>query len=202
MLPPRRTWEAEAMDGAGAVVLVEGTSDRAALDVLAARRGLDLVAAGVEIVPIGGATNIRRYLNRYGPRGLGRRVAGLCDAGEERSFRRALAAAGFGSDLTTAGMERLGFFVCDADLEDELIRALGTDVVESIVAAEGDLESFRRFQKQPAQRERPLHDQLHRFMGTRSGRTLWYAHVLAEAVALDRVPRPLTGLLDAVDGGG
>lgn len=187
------------MDGGGAVVLVEGTSDRAALDVLAERRGLELDAVGVEIVPIGGATNVRRYLDRYGRRGLGRRVVGLCDAGEERSFRRALAATGFGSDLTAAGMERLGFFVCHADLEDELIRALGGDAVESIAAAEGDLESFRRFQKQPAQRGRPLHHQLHRFIGTRSGRKLRYAHVLANAIALDRVPRPLTGVLDALD---
>jgi hypothetical protein len=168
--------------------------------VLAERRGLDLVAAGVEILPINGATNIRRYLDRYGPHGLGLRVAGLCDAGEERSFRRALAASGFGDDLTRAAMAELGFFVCDADLEDELIRAIGPAAVEDVLAAEGDLESFRRFQKQPAQRMRPLHDQLHRFMGTRSGRKLWYGHVLAEAVPDDRVPAPLRGLLDAVAG--
>jgi hypothetical protein len=188
------------VDGGRAVVLVEGASDRAALDVLAERRGLDLAAAGVEILPIGGATNIRRYLERYGPRGLGMRVAGLCDAGEERAFRRALAASGFGTDLTTPEMAELGFFVCDADLEDELIRALGAAAVEEILAAEGDIESFRRFQKQPFQRTRPVHDQLHRFMGTRSGRKLWYAHVLAEAVPDDRIPVPLRGVLDAVDG--
>jgi len=117
------------------VVLVEGSSDRAALDVLAERRGLDLAAAGVEILPIGGATNIRRYLDRFGPRGLGLRVAGLCDAGEEGSFRRALAASGFGADLTRHDMAELGFFVCDADLEDELIRALGAAAVEAILEA-------------------------------------------------------------------
>jgi hypothetical protein len=188
------------MNGVGAVVLVEGTSDRAALDVLAERRGLDLGGSGVEIKAIGGATNIRRYLDRYGPRGLGLRVAGLCDAGEERAFRRALATSGFGADLTTEDMARLGFFVCDADLEDELIRAVGTEAVEEILCAEGDLASFRRFQKQPFQRTRRVHDQLHRFMGTRSGRKLWYAHVLAEAVPTDRVPAPLRGVLDAVDG--
>jgi predicted ATP-dependent endonuclease of OLD family len=38
-----------------AVVLVEGVSDQRALDTRAARRGRDLSAEGVSIVPIGGA---------------------------------------------------------------------------------------------------------------------------------------------------
>ena len=47
-------------------------------------------------MPIGGAQAIGRYLNRYGPRGLGLTLAGLCDAGEEREFRRGLERAGLG----------------------------------------------------------------------------------------------------------
>ncbi len=85
-------------------------------------------------------------------------------------------------------MERLGFFVCVADLEDELIRALGTDEVERIFDAEGELPSFRRFQRQPAQRERTTHQQLHRSIGARSGRKERYGALLAGAVPLDRVP--------------
>ena len=88
-------------------------------------------------MPIGGAQAIGRFLDEYGPRGLGLRVAGLCDAAEERDFRRALARAGLGDELTRAEMEELGFYVCDADLEDELIRALGTDAVEAVVDAHG-----------------------------------------------------------------
>ena len=84
---------------ARAVVLVEGVSDRVAVQTLAELRGRDLDAEGVAVVPIGGAQAIGRYLNLYGPRGLGLRLAGLCDAGEEREFRRGLERAGLGATL-------------------------------------------------------------------------------------------------------
>ena len=90
-------------------------------------------------MPIGGAQSIGRFLNLFGPQGLDVRLAGLCDAGEERDFRRGLERAGLGSDLTRAEMESLGFYVCVADLEDELIRALGAASVEQIIAAQGEL---------------------------------------------------------------
>lgn len=172
-----------------AVVLVEGESDRAALSALAARRGLDL--AGTDIVAMGGATNIGHFLDRY----AGVPVGGLCDAAEEGFFRRALERAGLGSDLTRDAMEDLGFFVCDADLEDELIRALGVAAVEEVVAAQGELRSFRLFQRQPAQHGRSTSDQLHRFLGTRSGRKGRYGRLLVEALDLTGVPRPLDRVL-------
>jgi len=103
-----------------AVVLVEGTSDRLAVEALARRRGRDLGAEGVSVVPIGGAQAIGNFLDRFGPRGLDVRLAGLCDAGEERHYRRALERAGLGTDLTHTDMEALGFYVCVQDLEDEL----------------------------------------------------------------------------------
>src|ERR1700694_3137006 len=65
-----------------AVVLVEGVSDQLALAALAARRGRVLDAEGVSIVPMGGATNIARFLRIYGPPGLNVRLAGLCEVGE------------------------------------------------------------------------------------------------------------------------
>src|SRR5919197_2288749 len=120
-----------------AVVLVEGVSDGIALTTLAGRRGRDLDAEGVSVVPIGGAQAIGRFLRQLGPR-ADVTLAGLCDAGEEPEFRRALERAGLGSDLTLADMERLGFYVCVADLEDELIRSLGVDAVEQVVHAHGD----------------------------------------------------------------
>jgi hypothetical protein len=178
-----------------AVVLVEGTSDQAALHALARRRGRDLDAEGVAVVPIGGAQAIGRFLERFGPQGLDVKLAGLCDAGEEPDFRRALERAGFGSQLARADMEALGFFVCVADLEDELIRSLGVDSVEQVVDARGELQSLRTLQKQPAQRGRTTEQQLRRFMGTRSGRKIQYASLLVDALDLDRVPRPLEGVL-------
>lgn len=181
-----------------AVVLVEGISDQAAVEALAERRGRDLGAEGVSVVPIGGAQAIGRFLKRYGPEGLGVRVAGLCDAAEEPEFRRGLEQAGFGSDLTRADMEALGFYVCDEDLEQELIRALGGAVVEQVVEAHGDLGPFRTLQKQPAWQGRPLEEQLRRFMGSGGRRKIRYARHLVEALELDHMPRPLDRLLDHV----
>ena len=178
-----------------AVILVEGTSDQRAVEALARRRGRDLAADGVEVIAMGGVTNIRRHLDEYGPHGLDVLVAGLCDVGEERWVRRGLERAGFGSDLDRAAMERLGFFLCHADLEDELIRSLGTDTVVRIVEAEGELRSLRTMQQQPAQQSRPLDAQLRRFMGTRGGRKIHYATALVDALDLGRVPRPLDAVL-------
>jgi hypothetical protein len=224
-------WPRDAAAGLAAVVLVEGASDQAAIEALAARRGRDLRAEGVRIVPMGGATNIGRFLDLLWPAGRDVRLAGLCDAGEAAAFGRGLRRAGLawpgaadgaavpgapdqaGRDqarrdqagLDQAGRDqagrdraalaRLGFFVCVQDLEDELIRALGPDDVERVIAAGGDLRAWRTFQNQPAQRGRAAQQQLRRFMGTRSGGKSYYARVLARALEPDRVPEPLDSLL-------
>ena len=136
-----------------------------------------------------------------------------CDEGEERDFRRSLEQTGLGAglnragldraglnraSLNQAGLERLGFFVCVADLEDELIRSLGVRRVEQLIEAQGELGPFRTFTRQPAQRNRTREQQLHRFMGTRSGRKIHYGHVLAAALELTRLPGPLDGVLSRV----
>ncbi|MEU8269255.1 TOPRIM nucleotidyl transferase/hydrolase domain-containing protein [Sphaerisporangium sp. NPDC049002] len=177
------------------VVLVEGASDKSAIEALAERRGRDLAAEGISVVAMGGATNIGTHIGRFGPAGRDLRLAGLCDAGEEGAFRRVLERAGLGSGLGRSDLEALGFFVCVADLEDELIRALGTATVERVVDAEGELSSFRTLQKQPAWRGSTTHDQLRRFMGSGGGRKIRYAGPLVAALDLDRVPRPLDRLL-------
>jgi hypothetical protein len=176
------------------VVLVEGVSDQRAVEALARSRGRDLEAERVAVVPMGGAQAIGRFLSELGPGGLDLRLAGLCDAGEERDFARALERAGLGSSLTRTGMEQLGFYVCIEDLEDELIRALGAGGAEAVVEAHGDLGSFRTLQKQPAWRGRPTEQQLRRFMGSYAGK-IKYAPLFVEALTADRVPRPLDGLL-------
>ncbi|HET8893439.1 MAG TPA: TOPRIM nucleotidyl transferase/hydrolase domain-containing protein [Gaiellaceae bacterium] len=154
-----------------AVILVEGDSDRVAVETLALRRGRDFAAEGVSVVAIGGAQAIGRF----------RGDVGLCDAGEEAVFRRALGA---------------NVFVCVADLEDELIRALGPERVEEILDANGDLRPFRTMQKQVVWRGRPVSDQLRRFIASGARRKIRYARFLVEALDLDRVPRPLDGVLE------
>jgi hypothetical protein len=179
-----------------AVVLVEGMSDQAALEALAERRGRALAAEGVSIVPMGGATNIDHFLGLLlGPGRGAVRLAGLCDAAEEGYFRRALERAGLGSRLSRAGMEALGFYVCADDLEDELIRAIGVASVEQVIVTQGEIRSFRTFQKQPAQQGHSPERQLHRFMGTHSGRKSKYARLLVGALDPARIPRPLDGVL-------
>jgi streptomycin 3"-adenylyltransferase len=177
------------------VVLVEGTSDQRALEALARRRGRDLDGERISILPIGGAKNIGSFLTVFGPQGFDVELAGLCDAAEEGDFKRGLERAGLGSNLTRADMESLGFYVCVADLEEELIRSLGAASVEQIIDAQGELGSFRTFQKQPAQQGKTIEEQLRRFMGTRGGRKIEYAPVLVDALDLTNMPRPLDGVL-------
>jgi OLD-like protein len=159
------------------VVLVEGVTDRIALEAVARRLDLDL--GGIEIVSIGGAQAVRRAFAQH----EGEHVVGLCDAGEERWFRSVL------GDAT---------YICDKDLEDELIRALGAERVEEVVAAQGELDTFRSFQNQVFWRGRPVERQLRRWLQN-GGRYLRYPPLLVEATELDEIPRPLAGVLAAVD---
>jgi Overcoming lysogenization defect protein-like, TOPRIM domain len=177
-----------------AVVLVEGTSDRLAVETLAERRGRDLDADGISVIAIGGAHALGNALRDLD---TGVEVAGLCDAGEEDAFRRALEACGVGTAVDRAQLEALGFYVCKADLEDELVRALGCARVAEIIEAEGETGRFRTFQKQPEKRALSLGAQLHGFMWNRKIR---YAPLLVQALDLDHVPRPLDGVLAHVSG--
>jgi len=144
---------------------------------------------------MGGAQAIGSFLELFGPQGLNVRLAGLCDAAEEGDFQRGLERAGLGSNLTRAEMEGLGFYVCVADLEDELIRSLGVAAVEQAIDAQGELESFRTLQRQPAWQGRTNEEQLRRFMGSGGSRKIKYARLLVRALALTEVPRPLDRVL-------
>lgn len=179
-------------------MLVEGISDQIALETLALRRGRDLDAEGVAILPIGGVHAITRYLARFGPNGADVRLAGLCDAGDEDIFQRGLAEARFGRPKTRADMERLGFYVCVQDLEDELIRAVGVARVEALFESQGDLGPFRTLQMQPGWRGRDVEAQLRRFLGSGARRKLRYARLLVGSMDLDRAPRPLDAVLAGV----
>lgn len=186
------------VDSAVAAVLVEGISDQIALETAAVSRGRDLDAERVVIVPIGGAHAIGRFLTRLGPLGTGLRLAGLCDLREEEIFRRGLVTAQIGAPRTRTDLEQLGFYVCVNDLEEELIRAVGTAGVEALFDSQGDLRPFRSFQKQPAWRGQRLEAQIYRFMRSSSHRNLRYARLFVEAaISRGTLPRPLDALLTA-----
>ncbi|HEU5475646.1 MAG TPA: TOPRIM nucleotidyl transferase/hydrolase domain-containing protein [Actinophytocola sp.] len=187
------------VDNAVAVVLVEGISDQIALETAAVGRGRDLEAERIVVMPIGGAHAIGRVLTNLGPLGTRVRLAGLYDLREEEVFRRGLVALQVGSPRTRTDLEQLGFYCCVNDLEEELIRAVGTAGVEALFDAQGDLRSFRSFQSQPAWRGRQPGAQLYRFVRSSSVRNLRYARLLVEAaVGRDTLPRPLDALLTAV----
>lgn len=181
------------------MVLVEGISDKRAVEAFAERRGRDLEADGVAVVAMGGAQAIGRHLRRFGPQGLDVTMAGLCDANEEPYFRRALERSGLGSELTRDDMEGLGFYVCVEDLEDELTRAVGATGVEDVIEAEGDAAAFQTFRKQPEKRGLTLEQLLHAFMWNRK---LRYASLLVDALDLSRAPRPLDRVLAHVSAAG
>ena len=162
-------------------VLVEGESDLAAVTAVAAVLGRDLLADGVTVVPMGGATNIERYVAEYGPAGHDLDLVGLCDIGERDFFERALAA----EDV----------FVCDIDLEDELLRAMGVDEMVAFIESQGELKRFRTMQKQPHQRDRTIEQHLHNYCGIRSGRKVRYARGMVEWLPVDRIPLPLRQLI-------
>lgn len=185
----------QTIASAQCVVLVEGISDQMALDALAARRGRDLGAEGIVIVPVGGAHAISRYLIRFGPQGEGLAVTGLCDAGEEDIVRRGLALSGFGHPQNRAEMEALGFFVCVKDLEDELIRASGRHAIETLLASQGDLAAFQTLQQQPAWHQQGFDAQMHRWLRAGARRNLRYARLLIDVIDSARIPHPLEALM-------
>lgn len=176
------------------VVLVEGRSDRIALEALARLLGRDLAAEGTRVLAMGGITNTRAFALRHGPLGEGARLAGLYDAPEERRVRGGLAQAGM-PEARTAALEPLGFFRCTLDLEDELIRALGADRVQAVITAAGETASLERLAQMPAQRGWSREAVLRRFFGSRSGRKAIYARLLVEALDPVAAPRPLAALL-------
>jgi len=175
------------------LVLVEGESDAAAVRALACLAGIDPALHRVEIHPASGVTNFPRELARLVREHPGAAVCGLYDVADERHVRRALVEADFpdGEQVSPAAF---GFYACVADLEDELIRALGTDAVERVIDAQDELRSFRRFQAMPEHRHSPMTQQLHRFLGTRATRKIRCAQAMVEALDVARLPAPLVQL--------
>ena len=183
------------------VVLVEGDSDAAAVRALADRLGVDLDLHRVEVCSAGGVTNFSRVLADFVRTHPGVDFCGMYDVADERHVRRALANAAV-AGAADESLEGFGFFACVADLEDELIRALGAATVERVLEAQAELNSFRRFQAMPQHRGEATHRQLHRFLGTRATRKIRSARHLVEALDLDRLPHPLARLAARLFGGG
>ncbi|MEO5981273.1 MAG: ATP-dependent endonuclease [Pedococcus sp.] len=203
------------------VVLLEGRSDVAAVRALLQDRPPSVPVGQLDLVDMGGVTNIRRHLahlvngsaaapasapapapapapaDNGSPQGV-KRVLGVCDAGEASFFARALRSIGH-PVASVQDMAALGFHVCDQDLEDELIRALGADRVIDVLADLELLDQFATFRRQPTWTGRPVTDQLRRFAGTTSGRKVLVAQALATAMAPHQAPPPLAALMAHIE---
>lgn len=168
------------------VVLVEGVTDELAVTLAARRLGRDLDAEGIRVVPIHGAHAMSRVLEGL-PADV--RVAGLYDVGEEAVIRRA---------VERAGHDIAGFFACSADLEDELIRAAGVELMTHLIELAGDSQPWHTFRRQQAWQGRPADRQLHRFIRSVSERNSRYVRAIVEALDPAELPLPLRRLLDYV----
>ena len=146
-------------------------------------------------MPIGGAHAINGFLTELVSKHPAVKVAGLCDEGEERLFREALERAGFGSNLSRNDLERLGFFICSADLEDELIRAVGISAIARLTEIAGDARAWYTFQRQPAWQGQAAHQQFRRFVRSVSERNVRYIRAIIEMLEPEQLPRPLRLLL-------
>ncbi|MBM9468393.1 ATP-dependent endonuclease [Nakamurella sp. YIM 132084] len=195
MPAPTERSPSELLPPVRVVVLVEGESDRVAVETLAQRRGRDLTAERVQVLAMGGITQLPKRVAEVTARGVA--VVGLYDAAEERWVRRALAVPGHRPGPEPAELAARGFHGCRDDLEDELIRALGVTVCVSLVETAGDLRALRHLAGMPAHRGRPAEAVLHRFLGAGSGRKIRYARLLTAALDLEHVPAPLDAVLAA-----
>ncbi len=193
---PRRR-SLELVERARRIVRVEGVTDQIAVETLAARHELDLAHHGTLVAPIGGAHAIAMFLEviarRHVPPDV---VGGLCDRREAPVFQVALDDIGLSPVVTDDDLARQGYFVCDTDLESELIRSVGPERIVQLMREYGDLGAFRTLQKQAPWQGRPLDAQLHRFLRSKARRMHRYARVLIDALDLEHTPRPLQGVLE------
>jgi len=183
------------------IVLVEGVTDELALMLAARRSGRDLEAEGVSVVPINGAHAISRFLQRLAAEEPRANLAGLYDEGEEEVIRAALERAGYGPCLDRSGLERVGFFACSADLEDELVRAAGVTILSTLIELEGNTQPWHTFRKQRAWQGRPVDQQFRRFIRSVSDRNSRYIRAIVETIDPSKLPRPLRLLLDYIEPG-
>jgi len=183
-------------------VLLEGTSDVAAVRALRATRGIAADDDPCVLIDMGGATNIRRHLDLAVDHDPRPRVTGLCDEREAPWFVRALDAhrdaLGLAAPPTLETLPGLGFHVCRRDLEDELLRALGAEGCLAVLDTLGLGPAFEAFTRQLAWQGRPVLDQLRRFGSTTSGRKELLAGAMAAALDVEATPRPLAALLDSL----
>jgi hypothetical protein len=179
---------------ADTVILVEGFSDFLATRVLAATLGVELDAAGVSLISLDGADVLVHYLRLFGPGGLDLDLRGLCDADHEGEWQTRLTQAGIAvTDRET--MNAAGFYVCDPDLEAELLGGLDSNRVAAVIAADGGQGLFDSYANQPAHQGRSTEELQLGFVQKPKAKIRW-APLIAAEMGPEEVPAPLRSLLE------
>lgn len=174
------------------VVLLEGPSDVAALEQVLATQHPPVPETTYRLVDMGGVTNTGAHLQAA--RDAGDRVVGLVDAGEAWVVVKSLQRLGT-SINEVEELPAHGFFVCDRDLEDELIRALGVPGCLELLHELGMAHAFEAFSAQLHWAEAPVEDRLRRFCGVASGRKIRLAGAMAGALPAQDLPAPIAALI-------
>jgi ABC-type ATPase involved in cell division len=174
------------------VVLVEGFSDFLALQRLAEIAGRNLDGEAVALIALEGETLFKHYLQLFGPSGLDLELRGLCDADAEASWISRLAAAG--NPVSDRGsLAASGFFVCDPDLEGELLHALGESQVEQVLDKDGALSAFQTFTGQNT----GVANALLQGQFVKKDKIRW-APLLASEIAEQAIPEAIRELLESL----
>jgi len=176
------------------VAFVEGVTDYQAVRVIAATLGRNLDAEGIAVVALDGAASLTTFLQIMGPQGLKLAVGGICDADYEVDWCNYLTAAGLPAS-NRHGLNALGFYVSDLDLEDELIAALGTTAAQVVFANDGATQRFQHYTGQAAHQGKSLHEQIRGFVQTKKA---YWTPRLAAAVTEASVPPSIKDLLEHV----
>jgi ABC-type cobalamin/Fe3+-siderophores transport system ATPase subunit len=176
------------------VVLVEGFSDFLAIRALATTLGVNLDGAGVTLLSLEGADLVVHYLRLFGPSGLDLNLHGLCDLDHEEAWRGRLEQVGIPAPDLPA-MNAAGFYVCDPDLEAELLGALDEQQIEALIAEEGAEAHFASFSQKDLNAGLSTSElQLHY---VKSQKIRW-APLVAAAIEATRVPTPIRELIESL----
>ena len=92
-------------------------------------------------------------------------------------------------------MNAAGFYVCDPDLEAELVTALGEAATEAMIASAGDGAKFAAYAGQPQNAQLTRFEQLVGFM--KKPKTKWAPRLVDELDA-GSLPTPLKEVLSHV----
>jgi hypothetical protein len=176
------------------VIFVEGFSDYLAVRTLADTLGVNLDAGGISLLSLEGADLLKHYLSLLGPSGLNVAMRGLCDLDKEAEWAQLLVDAGL-AIASRADLNHAGFQVCEADLEDELVTAIGEVAAVEVVSQAGESSKFETFKQQPTNAGLSDRGLLLAFIRKRK---IKWAPLLAASVESDDIPTPIADLLEGL----